>query len=71
MSDMVKTFYGFCPTQNKDFSVDVEYTAVESPEHPTYYIRTLSTCDFASFVGNDCPIMKNCPIRAQAPKQVS
>ena len=70
MSDMVKTFYGFCPTQNMDFSVDVGYAAVESFEHPTYYLRTMSSCDYASFVGNDCPIMKTCPIRAQAPEKI-
>lgn len=62
---------GFCPTLNKEFQITVDYLDVSSLDHPNHYIRSLITCDFASWVHNDCPIQKDCPLLQKAPKERS
>lgn len=50
------SFSGFCPTQNKEYSITVFFT-----ESMSEYVQTGAFCDFGSY-GN-CPIMNECPIR--------
>ncbi len=63
------TISGFCPTQNKNYSIDVTYLDVSDFQHPHRYIQSLADCVYGSF-GN-CPIMNECPLRAKAPKEIN
>ena len=52
---------GFCPTQNKDYSVTVEQleTTTMSDKYKQYIDREL-TCDYAS--QHVCPVKGSCPV---------
>lgn len=63
---MTETFYGYCPTQDKDYCISVSYLDASDLSN-TKYIRGLLTCDYASYGGN-CSI--NCPILTQAPEEI-
>lgn len=53
---------GFCPTQLKEYSIEVMYQEAAAG----FYIQTGADCLYASF--NDCPNQSSCPLRAAAPK---
>lgn len=58
-----KTYTGYCPTQDKDESVTVQFSHVSGIK----YIQTGADCPFASLVQNKCDIMHDCPVRKLAP----
>lgn len=62
-----KCFSGFCPTLNREYSIDVFYEEVASFGRPTEYVQVGADCEYASF--NQCPNRKECPLRAKAPKE--
>jgi hypothetical protein len=67
---ITRAFSGFCPTLNKDYSIEVGYTDARTLDNPNRYIQGMATCNHYAFSG-DCPILMTCPIRAKAPKEIS
>ena len=65
---MRKTFSGFCPAQNKDYSITVEYIDVTSlnDTQRRRYEKGMAECRYNMF-GDKCDSNK-CPIIAQAPE---
>jgi len=63
--DIIQTFNGFCPTLNKDYSIEVEYEDVGTPDSPSRYIQGLVTC-----IHHGCPNVSACSIKAQLPKAI-
>lgn len=55
---------GFCPTQQKDYTIDVSYLDASSLEE-TQYVKGIFHCEHNLFGdkcnGNECPIYKNAP----------
>lgn len=62
---MIKTVKGFCPTLNKQYSIMVEYE-----QGNNCYIQTSADCEYLSFDFKRCPVYKDCPLRALAPKSI-
>lgn len=65
---MYKRVYGFCPSQNKDYSVNVCYINASTTEN-TQYIKGRGICDYTK-CGNDCNLPQ-CPIASNAPESIS
>ena len=65
----IVTVSGFCPTQNKEYCISITYLDVSNFQNPHRYIQGMADCKHGSF-GN-CPIMKDCPLRAKAPKELN
>lgn len=65
---MYKRVYGFCPTQNKDYSIRVNYINVSTTER-FEYAKGIASCDYTS-CGNDCDLPR-CPIASNAPESIS
>jgi len=61
------TFDGFCPEQNKEYTVSVNYIN-SSTLTENKLIRGLAKCDYASSRG--CSYIDNCPILKLAPKEI-
>lgn len=60
---MHKSFSGYCPTQDKEFSVTIEYLDASTSQKKSY-IKGLVTCKYASYGGEcncDCPITDSAP----------
>ena len=66
MMTITKTLVGHCPTQGHEESVTVIYKHVSENK----YLQTGCDCPYASYANHSCPIMKGCPIRALAPKEI-
>jgi hypothetical protein len=66
---ITRMFEGFCPTLNKNYSVEVEYIDARSFDHPNKFIQGLGTCEHHGLFR--CPIVSECPIRAKAPKEIN
>ena len=66
---IIRTFHGFCPTLEKDYSVDVEYVDASTMGNENYYIQGLIDCHHNSL--NACPVFSDCPIIAKAPKEIT
>lgn len=64
-----KTISGFCPTLNKNNSIELTYEIIEKSGKSPDFIQVGADCEYASY-GN-CPIRSECPIRAKAPKLLS
>lgn len=64
-----KTIFGFCPTLNRDNSIELTYEIIERSGKSTEFVQIEADCEYASY-GN-CPIRSECPIRAKAPKVLS
>ncbi len=64
-----KTISGFCPTLNKNYSIEVFYEIIQSYGHPPKFVQVGADCEYASYV--KCPNREKCPLRVKAPKQVS
>ena len=65
---MIKTFSGYCPTQNKQYSVSVNYIDVSDFEEPKQYVKGLASCKFLQS-GNQCFVDK-CPLIDLAPEHL-
>ena len=63
--EITRIFYGFCPTLNKDYSIEVEYEDAGTPDSPNRYIQGLVTC-----IHHGCPNVSTCSIKAQVPKEI-
>jgi hypothetical protein len=63
---MNKPIKGFCPTLNREYTITVNYAKVRDNE----YIQTGADCEYLSFDFSRCPIYKDCPLRAKAPKEI-
>lgn len=61
---MITYASGFCPTQNCQYTIELEYESVGNHQ----YLQTGATCDYIAFDFSKCPIYKQCPIRNAAPK---
>jgi hypothetical protein len=59
---------GFCPTQNKDYSVTVDYIDATTLTQKAA-VKGLAKCEFNKY-GDACPIAKNCPIIRSAPEAI-
>jgi hypothetical protein len=66
---ITRSFSGFCPTLNKDYSIEVEYVDARSVDNPNKYIQGLAYCEHHSLF--KCPIASKCPIRAKAPNEIN
>ena len=64
---MFEVVTGFCPTQNCEYSITVEYTQISGNR----YVQTSCDCEYLSYDFSRCPIYKECPLRAKAPKEKS
>ena len=67
MADRAKYVDGYCPKQNKEYEVCVNYVDASNMNR-TIYIKGLGECDYASRYG--CEIHP-CPIMESAPKEIS
>ena len=56
------TVEGFCPTQGKEYSIEVDYIESSGFKQATTYKKGLMTCDFIAFGDNDCPLKNDCPL---------
>jgi hypothetical protein len=67
---MNKTFSGFCPTQQANFTVRVSYLDArdQSDKNPVY-VKGTFRCDYTAR-GGKCDIVNRCPINALAPNTV-
>lgn len=63
------TCYGFCPTQGKETEITVIYVNTDAHGSSNRYIRVAQDCEYASFIGNECPHQMQCPLLAQAPPE--
>lgn len=57
---------GFCPTQNKNFAVSIEYldTGIDNT-----YIKGMFACEYT--YRNECPLSNICPIYNEAPNEIT
>lgn len=60
---------GFCPTQNKEYTVYVSYRDARNLSNDPVYVKCMSRCEFAKS-DCDCPIKRECPILLQAPERI-
>ena len=78
---MIKTFSGYCPTQNKQYSVSVNYIDVSDFEEPKQYVKGLASCKYlCSPAFNECFLYKipicnqcfvdKCPLIDLAPEHL-
>jgi hypothetical protein len=51
---------GFCPTQNKNFTISVAFIDASTLDRQQY-VKGLFTCDHIKH-GNGCDIAKECPV---------
>lgn len=56
---------GYCPTLEKDHTIDVEYIDASTLEGREY-IKGLFTCSIASY-GGKCSVANECPLYKSAP----
>ncbi|MEE1517283.1 MAG: hypothetical protein UF228_06765 [Lachnospiraceae bacterium] len=65
--NMVKTVTGYCPTQNKDYSIYVTYVDMSTLSGKCYE-RGTADCPY-NRSGNRCKLEK-CPILNSAPEEL-
>lgn len=64
---MIEIAKGFCPTQDCEYSIDVNYSHIIDNR----YLKAGATCDYCADVfGKKCPIQKNCPLYLSMPKEI-
>lgn len=61
------TVPGYCPTLKEDYSIDVTYELLPNGHQA---VQVVADCEYASVIGNECPLQSKCPLRALAPKEV-
>lgn len=64
---MLKRFYGVCPTQEKQYSVLVNYIDSSTFEGKQY-TKGRTTCDYIKY-GGECKFFQ-CPIANTAPEKL-
>lgn len=64
-----KTITGFCPTLNRDNSIELTYKIIEKAGKMPDFLQVGADCEYGSY--GKCPIRLKCPIRAKAPKVIS
>ena len=64
---MYKNICGFCPVQEKEYSISVYYIDASTMEERKY-IKGRATCDYTKY-GNVCNV-PNCPIIEKAPERI-
>lgn len=61
---MQKQFTGYCPTQNKDYTIYVTYIDTSDTEQSSY-TKGIATCNYTKFGGvcdsSKCPLIKSAP----------
>jgi hypothetical protein len=58
----------FCPTQNKEIQVDIDYIDISTKEDTVKtYSKGLFECPYDPF-GDKCSIKDECPIKLSAPQ---
>ncbi len=63
---MEKIVTGYCPTQKCEYSISVKYSAVSN-----HYLQVGARCEYILGNFDRCPIYKECPIRASAPRETN
>ena len=58
---MRKTITGYCPTQNKNYSISIDVISNATLDNPNSYELGMTNCEYAGT--NECDISNNCPIR--------
>ena len=62
-----ETVTGFCPVQNCEYSIDVNYSHIADNR----YLKAGADCDYCADVfGSGCPNQKDCPLYLSAPKEI-
>lgn len=65
--DKIIKVTGYCPTQNKEYFVNIKY--LDASTHITKkYIHGLSECEYIKF--NKCDCVSNCPIINSSPTEL-
>jgi hypothetical protein len=67
---MVEYVSGFCPTQGKEYEIEARYNRVAPSGGVEYFVRVGADCEYLSFDFSRCPIYKDCPLLAKAPKEL-
>ena len=65
---MFKSISGYCPTQNKQYSISVRYIEDSDLEGNRTYIKGLASCEYLRN-GNQCSF-NECPLAASAPEHL-
>lgn len=61
--------WGFCPTLNKERSIDICYIGITSlNDIDRRYTKGMFDCGDDSF--SECPLAKECPIYTSAPERI-
>ncbi len=68
MSYIDKVFVGFCPTQQKDYSVSVTYCGDNALETKEKFSRERFDCPYQKSYG--CQQANKCPIMEKAPRNI-
>lgn len=65
---MTETATGFCPTQNCEYSIEVNYSHIVDNR----YLKAGADCEYCADVllGNQCPIQLKCPLYEAMPKEI-
>lgn len=65
---MIISCSGFCPEQNEEYSISVEYANDVDSNRPNLYRRKRIVCDYGCDQLHPCSIQMECPLLEQAPK---
>lgn len=65
---MKKSISGFCPTQNKEYSITIDYVDASS-YCETCYEKGTFKCDY-NIYGDKCSISSSCPLYSSAPREI-
>ena len=61
---------GFCPMQNKDFAITIEYLDTSTYNQlGKSYIKGMFACEYT--YRNECPLSNICPIYNEAPNEIT
>ncbi|WDU84238.1 hypothetical protein [Caloramator sp. Dgby_cultured_2] len=66
---IIRSFSGFCPTLNKDNTINVEYLDARSFDNDNLFIKGLAECEYHS--NFNCPIANDCPILKTVPEKLN
>ena len=65
----LETFYGYCPVQNCETFIEVEYINDLDFNRPNLYRRKTISCEYGSNAAHPCPDFKKCPIYNIVPEK--
>lgn len=67
---MRKIVSGFCPTQDRSYSVSVSYVDAQTmSDFKPVFVKGVGRCDFVEN-GGQCNFTSSCPIIASAPQGI-